>query len=813
MSLTTAQQHKVFLQKRSLSGEMKQVPGQIFTTSVSPMVSPMVSPKPTISCSLCNDVFPGAKELGLHILTAHCDTNQDTPTATPTPQQSPNTQHNVIIEGSPGMSMEVEVDPLEPTETQEAQSVTEKPPQEPDNIINSTPTTIAPRQQGLPALNLPRQPTPNELKQKFMIYRLSDTSSRYICLVCDKMYTSRYNIRMHMNLHSGNNVHKCAFCGRNFAHKHVYESHVRTHTGERPFSCGKCERKFGDRSNCSSHRKRCTGTGSAPTPPESPVPAISPINPGNLKSGQSINIAPNVSITPINKTKKADSSDTSESGIFEYPEMDTDTLEDLALTFEPQIVSVQSISGTEQANKTELINMGYIAEEDDEDDDDSEEMMIEPDISLDYDDIEELIEEPENQQTHSITILTAQKPVSTTIFTCSFCNVKYSQQPMLLEHLSTHIDIPSDPTQSDIEQGYMAIYYTSRPKFMCLSCGKLFATAESVNLHLNIHYEDKIYACEHCEKIFAHKHVYESHRKIAHQDKEKSQEHDCKFCNNIFPNSISLNNHERNCKLKPKDIPSEEEGSESIAEKMILQIQTPVNKSALALNNNNTQESPKKLKPKANRPPPKLILLNSETSDYMKKDIENDEHIIINEPVIKTERQDEIDEKPRVLTIAPKPTMTLLSDEAKKIFNNSAPQRRSSGSNPRAHKIIDTDHGREYIPDTNSNNIIHLEGIYPPPDSSEHKKGYMLRPVGKGDSDIYQIICSIKQYLISRESDLCYIFPLQDQVASNAISAWNVENITQPATTSECTGTFTLARTCTPASSATKSSRINMSGR
>jgi hypothetical protein len=126
--------------------------------------------------------------------------------------------------------------------------------------------------------------------------------------------------------------------------------------------------------------------------------------------------------------------------------MDTDTLEDLALTFEPQIVSVQSISANEPDDKASLINMGYIAEEDDDEDDDSEEMMIEPDISLDYDDIEELIEEPEAQQSHSITILTAHRPVSTPIFTCSFCNVKYSQQPMLLEHLSTHIDIPSEPT-------------------------------------------------------------------------------------------------------------------------------------------------------------------------------------------------------------------------------------------------------------------------------------------------------------------------------------------------------------------------------
>ena len=43
-------------------------------------------------------------------------------------------------------------------------------------------------------LTLPRAPTANELKQKFLAYRVSDTSYKYYCLVCDKMYTSRYGL-------------------------------------------------------------------------------------------------------------------------------------------------------------------------------------------------------------------------------------------------------------------------------------------------------------------------------------------------------------------------------------------------------------------------------------------------------------------------------------------------------------------------------------------------------------------------------------------------------------------------------------------
>ena len=700
----SSQRHKVFLQKRSVSGDRKM-----------PVAVPVAPRANAVVCSLCPDQFPGAKELGLHILTAHCG-GQGTGLGDECEDVVEEEEDNLVIEGSPGESMEVE-----------------------QEQAASYPLTG-----GLP-LNLPRPPTASERKQKFVVHKESETTTKFICLVCDKMYTSRYNIRMHMNLHSGNNVHKCRFCNKTFGHKHVFDSHVRTHTGERPFSCGKCDRRFGDRSNCSSHRKRCPGgAGNAVlSPPDSP--------------NESFTIAPNVSITPIKKGS-ADSV--------------------LALNFEPQIVSV-----TGGENMEELTNMGYDPEEEEEEEDnDSEEMMIEPDISLDYDDIEELMDE--NEEDDAKSILTAQKPVSTTIFTCSFCNVKYSQQAMLLEHLTTHLDIPSSPSEEDLEKGFMAIYYTSRPKFMCLSCGKLFATAESVNLHLNIHYEDKIYACEHCDKIFAHRHVYESHRKSAHGgegEAKKTQDFDCSFCGNSYPNLVSLDNHELNCSARPISI-TPLTIQEPTPESSAIKINTPstINNTVAvtSLNNNNNNNNSSEKPKKANRPPPMLILLNSdaaETNQYQAQSfiIKAEKNIKIEEPDA-ADDSDWAEEKQaaavtKLPTLRPKPATALLSEEAKKIFQTSAPQRRSSGNNPRAHKIVETPDGREYIPDTNSNNILHLEGIHPPPEASERKKGYMLRPVGKIKSK------TLKEFQK-------FIHYLQVLVVSSDTSVLSVESITPPAT-------------------------------
>ena len=613
--------HKVFLQKRN------GVESQPATTAAATEIGG------GINCSICGDSLPGARELGVHILAAHCDVYQ----------QAEHQEDSLVIEGSPGLSMEVEVDPLEST------------PQ----VKEEEPTAMG-------MMNLPRAPTANELKQKFMVFRVSDTSNRYICLVCDKVYTSRYNIRMHMNLHNGTNIHTCSFCGRKFAHKHVFESHVRTHTGERPFACEKCGRRFGDRSNCSSHMKRCFGVIS-----EVPTPVGDEEN-----ESKSINIAPNVSITPIRKLKienTEDGSNISEAG-----------QDPLTISFAPQIISVQSMS-VNNNNDDDFVNMGY--DGDSEENEDSEEMMIEPDISLDYDDIEE-VEEGQDEG--------VEGPGS--LYTCSFCSCQYGDQASLLEHLHTHVDIPHSPVEAEVLQGYMTLYTTSRPKFMCLHCGKFFVNCESVTVHVKVHVDEKVYSCELCMKMFPHKHLYDSHMRSEHPQAFVGTDHECLFCHNMFPNAVSLNNHTRTCSSRPIEI-------------------TPPH----SANNNNANVQEKK---KANRPPPKLIMLNNSSS---LNTIVAGDHILIQRSEV------EIPPVRRPINIAPKPTVSLLSEEAKKIFNSSAPSIKQSvpGDNPRAHKIVETSAGREYIPDTNSNNIINLDTIYPQPSTPETKRGFMLRPCGK----------------------------------------------------------------------------------
>ena len=144
-------------------------------------------------------------------------------------------------------------------------------------------------------------------------------------------------------------------------------------------------------------------------------------------------------------------------------------------------------------------------------------------------------------------VVTFNKPVSYSVFTCSFCDLKFSQQLMFIEHLKNHIEFTTETTQNDIEIGYQIIFCS--PKFLCLFCGKLFASSSDVGNHLKVHEENSIYSCLHCDRVFSHKCVFDHHMRSVHEA-SGSQKFHCNFCNNSFPCLQSFSAHQKVCKAK-----------------------------------------------------------------------------------------------------------------------------------------------------------------------------------------------------------------------------------------------------------------------
>ena len=123
---------------------------------------------------------------------------------------------------------------------------------------------------------------------------LNDVSLPFKCRQCQKVFTQRIQLQMHVCpkepykpfqcghcslsfaqpselrnhvvVHSSERPFKCGFCGRSFAGATTLNNHVRTHTGERPFVCKSCGKTFAIGTQLARHTRvpgECAGHASS----------------------------------------------------------------------------------------------------------------------------------------------------------------------------------------------------------------------------------------------------------------------------------------------------------------------------------------------------------------------------------------------------------------------------------------------------------------------------------------------------------------------------------------------------------------------
>ncbi|XP_072022512.1 uncharacterized protein [Amphiura filiformis] len=82
----------------------------------------------------------------------------------------------------------------------------------------------------------------------------------YKCVYCSKAFTASSILRTHIRQHSGERPFKCKFCGKAFASHAAHDSHVRrTHTKERPHICDLCGKAFSQTYELKFHMNIHTG--------------------------------------------------------------------------------------------------------------------------------------------------------------------------------------------------------------------------------------------------------------------------------------------------------------------------------------------------------------------------------------------------------------------------------------------------------------------------------------------------------------------------------------------------------------------------
>nr|XP_033775378.1 zinc finger protein 710 [Geotrypetes seraphini]XP_033775379.1 zinc finger protein 710 [Geotrypetes seraphini]XP_033775380.1 zinc finger protein 710 [Geotrypetes seraphini]XP_033775381.1 zinc finger protein 710 [Geotrypetes seraphini] len=80
-----------------------------------------------------------------------------------------------------------------------------------------------------------------------------DRQKRWQCRLCEKSYTSKYNLVTHILGHSGIKPHSCPHCNKLFKQPSHLQTHLLTHQGTRPHRCEVCNKAFTQTSHLKRH--------------------------------------------------------------------------------------------------------------------------------------------------------------------------------------------------------------------------------------------------------------------------------------------------------------------------------------------------------------------------------------------------------------------------------------------------------------------------------------------------------------------------------------------------------------------------------
>ncbi|XP_065354461.1 zinc finger protein 354B [Calliphora vicina] len=104
-------------------------------------------------------------------------------------------------------------------------------------------------------------PTDKDVTSKLCAGLINATENPKIweCDVCSKAFTTKYFLKKHKRLHTGEMPYTCELCARTFTFQQSYHKHLLYHSDEKPHVCSTCGRAFKELSTLHNHERIHSG--------------------------------------------------------------------------------------------------------------------------------------------------------------------------------------------------------------------------------------------------------------------------------------------------------------------------------------------------------------------------------------------------------------------------------------------------------------------------------------------------------------------------------------------------------------------------
>uniref|UniRef100_A0A182HKI0 C2H2-type domain-containing protein n=2 Tax=Anopheles arabiensis TaxID=7173 RepID=A0A182HKI0_ANOAR len=122
----------------------------------------------------------------------------------------------------------------------------------------SLPSTAGVAQQARDSFSLPSSPQqPHQQQQHGQ--QGHENAKQWECEVCRKSFTTKYFLKKHNRLHTGEMPYTCGICHKSFTFQQSYHKHLLYHSDEKPHVCSVCNRAFKELSTLHNHQRIHSG--------------------------------------------------------------------------------------------------------------------------------------------------------------------------------------------------------------------------------------------------------------------------------------------------------------------------------------------------------------------------------------------------------------------------------------------------------------------------------------------------------------------------------------------------------------------------